>query len=144
MNPETDNIITVENLMPHLRQSYGQFQRQGRDKAERGQMLGIYRIVKDPLNAINTDRIDAVTQINASVKTDNLLSGLVSIIILTMNQFFYTQKCIESILKNTDSEQFQLIMIDNNSTDNTIEWLRKKLRPQDILISNRYNRGFPA
>jgi len=140
MNSETD-IVTVENLMPHLKQSYGQIQRVGRDKAERGRMLGIYRIVKDPIDA---DRISVVTQINTSAKTGNLLSGLVSIVILTMNQFFYTQKCIDSILKNTDSEQFQLIMIDNNSTDNTIEWLRKKLRPQDILVSNKYNRGFSA
>jgi hypothetical protein len=47
---------------------------------------------------------------------------LTSIVILTHNQLECTKKCIESILKYTD-DAFELILVDNASTDGTIEYL---------------------
>ncbi|MEJ8552663.1 glycosyltransferase [Tepidibacter sp. Z1-5] len=64
-----------------------------------------------------------------------------SIIILTYNKLDYTKKCIESIRKYTNKNDYELIIVDNNSTDETVGWLKKQ---DDIkLILNKENLGFP-
>jgi GT2 family glycosyltransferase/tetratricopeptide (TPR) repeat protein/SAM-dependent methyltransferase len=67
--------------------------------------------------------------------------GLTSIIIVTHNQVAYTRACLESIRFVTD-EPYELIVVDNGSTDGTVEYLRSCA---DVnLIENADNRGFPA
>lgn len=65
-----------------------------------------------------------------------------SIIILTYNKLEYTQKCIESIRKYTPQfGTYEIIVVDNNSTDGTVDWLR---RQKDLrVIYNKENMGFP-
>ena len=64
-----------------------------------------------------------------------------SIIILTFNQLDYTQKCIDSIRKYTNKNTYEIIAVDNNSTDETVSWLKKQ---KDIkTIYNKENVGFP-
>ena len=67
--------------------------------------------------------------------------GLTSIVILTYNQCAFTKRCLESIRRFTDSP-YELIFVDNGSTDET----RRFLRSLDgiTLIENDHNRGFPA
>ncbi len=64
-----------------------------------------------------------------------------SIIILTYNNLDYTKACIESILKYTDLDTYELVIVDNNSTDGTHEWLKKQDKWKIIL--NDKNEGFP-
>ncbi len=69
---------------------------------------------------------------------------LVSIIILAYNQLDYTKKCIESIFKHTEFS-FELILVDNGSTDDTwayMESLRESKGTIIRLIRNRENLGF--
>jgi GT2 family glycosyltransferase/lipopolysaccharide biosynthesis regulator YciM len=66
---------------------------------------------------------------------------LVSIIILTYNNLFYTRETIKSIKKYTDIH-YEIIIIDNNSTDGTVEYLLNI--PGINLILNNSNRGFAA
>lgn len=64
-----------------------------------------------------------------------------SIIIVTYNQKKYTLECIESIYK-TATINFEIILVDNNSSDNTVDSVLKKW--DDILvIQNQKNLGFP-
>ena len=64
-----------------------------------------------------------------------------SIIILTYNNFLYTKQCIESIRKYTMPNTYEIIIVDNNSTDETKEWLKKQ---EDLkVIFNEQNLGFP-
>lgn len=42
-----------------------------------------------------------------------------SIIILTYNNLDKTRDCIESIRKYTDKDSYEIIVVDNNSTDDT-------------------------
>jgi len=64
-----------------------------------------------------------------------------SIIILTSNKLEYTQKCIESIRDFTKPGTFEIIVVDNHSTDGTVNWLQEQA---DItLICNKENLGFP-
>jgi O-antigen biosynthesis protein len=64
---------------------------------------------------------------------------VVSIIILTYNKSSYTYQCLQSILKYTDVP-YELIIVDNGSTDNTSELLAKI--DNSILIKNKDNLGF--
>ncbi|MGG4094775.1 glycosyltransferase [Paenibacillus lautus] len=64
-----------------------------------------------------------------------------SIVILTHNQLDYTKLCIESIRKFTVTGSYELIVVDNASTDGTISWLNEQ---GDIrTIFNESNLGFP-
>jgi O-antigen biosynthesis protein len=81
---------------------------------------------------------------NSSEKTDKLLTkDLISIIILTFNALEYTRECVDSIIKYTP-EPHEVIFVDNNSTDGTVNWL-KKLVKENIhykLLPNTENLGF--
>jgi len=67
--------------------------------------------------------------------------GLTSIVIPTHNQLAYTKACLDSIRLLTD-EPHEIIMVDNGSTDGTVDYLRSL---SDVrLIANESNRGFPA
>ncbi|MBK5491853.1 glycosyltransferase family 2 protein [Bacillus sp. TH13] len=66
---------------------------------------------------------------------------LTSIIILTHNQLQYTQECIYSIRKYTVQQEYELIVVDNASTDGTVEWLQKQ--SDILLVKNAENMGFP-
>lgn len=64
-----------------------------------------------------------------------------SIILLTHNQLDCTKLCIESIRKFTPKGQYEIIVVDNNSTDGTIEYLKSQENLR--VIYNDYNAGFP-
>ncbi|MBU3113564.1 glycosyltransferase [Clostridium lacusfryxellense] len=64
-----------------------------------------------------------------------------SIIILTYNNLTYNHICVDSIRKYTKENTYEIIIVDNNSTDGTKEWLKNQ---DDILaIFNNENVGFP-
>jgi GT2 family glycosyltransferase/Flp pilus assembly protein TadD/SAM-dependent methyltransferase len=68
---------------------------------------------------------------------------LTSIIMLTFNQLQYTKECVESIQKNT-SEPYEIVFVDNGSSDGTVKWLRtlSKKNANFRLIENSKNLGF--
>lgn len=72
-------------------------------------------------------------------KTLGTSGNLVSLIILTRNNLEYTKLCLESIRKYTP-EPHEIIVVDNGSTDGTVEYL--KSQPDVRLIENGYNLGF--
>jgi 2-polyprenyl-3-methyl-5-hydroxy-6-metoxy-1,4-benzoquinol methylase len=67
--------------------------------------------------------------------------GLTSIVIVTHNELGYTRQCVESIRQYTD-EPYELVFVDNGSTDGTVAYLRTLEGAK--LITNAENRGFPA
>ena len=67
------------------------------------------------------------------------MAKLTSIIIPTYNQLEYTRWCLDSIRYYT-GEPYELIVVDNGSTDGTVEYLWSQ---EDIrFIHNRENKGF--
>lgn len=66
----------------------------------------------------------------------------VSIIVLTWNGLEVTQACVRSILELTDHPAFELVVVDNGSTDGTLEYLRAV--EGITLIENGRNLGFVA
>ncbi len=51
--------------------------------------------------------------------------------------------CIKSILDNPPSYDFEIIVVDNNSADNTVKTI-ENLFPDVILVDNKINLGFAA
>lgn len=61
--------------------------------------------------------------------------------IVTYNNADIIEKCIESVLRYTENLDFTLYVIDNGSSDNTVELVENHF-PQVILIKNKENLGF--
>ncbi|MFS0821629.1 glycosyltransferase family 2 protein [Bacillus sp. 1P02SD] len=61
----------------------------------------------------------------------------VSVVLLAYNNLSYTRDCVESILKNTDDVEYELILVDNGSTDGTKEYFDSILGAKVIHL--KYN-----
>ena len=73
--------------------------------------------------------------------------NLTSIIILAYNSLSDTTKpCVESIIKNTPEDIYELIIVDNGSSDGTPEYLRKlALKNDNVRLQlNPTNKGYSA
>ncbi|MCI0476914.1 MAG: glycosyltransferase family 2 protein [Anaerolineales bacterium] len=64
-----------------------------------------------------------------------------SICIVTYKTRALLDECLASIYQNTNNIQFEIIVVDNNSQDGTLEMVRGKY-PQVRLISNPHNANF--
>ena len=67
-----------------------------------------------------------------------------SIVVVTYNNLALTRLCLESIIRNTQYPNFEIIVVDNNSTDGTPSYLRYLAArfPQLSVILNSSNLGF--
>ena len=70
----------------------------------------------------------------------------VSLIVLTHNELELTRVCLDSLERYTDYAEWNLILVDNGSSDGTPEYLQEyaATREHVRLIFNEENRGFPA
>ncbi len=70
----------------------------------------------------------------------------VSIVVISFNNLGMTRGCVESIFRNTVWPNFEVIVVDNASTDETRAWLRfiARERSNVKVVLNAENRGFAA
>ncbi len=68
------------------------------------------------------------------------VSKPVTIVILTWNGLEYTRKCLDSLTKSDLGEQTDIIVLDNGSTDGTVNYLKSVSGV--TLIENATNEGF--
>ncbi|MGG0640744.1 bifunctional glycosyltransferase family 2 protein/class I SAM-dependent methyltransferase [Bacillus altitudinis] len=68
------------------------------------------------------------------------MKGKTSIVMLTYNELHLTKKCIDSIKKHTRRDEYELIIVDNASSDGTKEYVRQL--EDVVLIDNEKNQGF--
>ena len=66
-----------------------------------------------------------------------------SIIIVSWNVKKDLTNCLESIKSNLPKEAFEIIVVDNKSSDGTVETIKKNF-PEVIIIANNRNLGFAA
>lgn len=66
----------------------------------------------------------------------------VAIVILSYNTYEMTRFCIESIRRNNVPSSYEIIVVDNASTDESLSWLEQQ--EDVVLIKNSENRGFPC
>lgn len=65
----------------------------------------------------------------------------VTIIIVNYNTLYLTKQCLDSIFEHTKGINYQIIVVDNNSSDDSFNVL-KKLYTNIEIISNNVNLGF--
>jgi GT2 family glycosyltransferase len=77
---------------------------------------------------------------------DDSATPRVSVIVVTYNNLVFTRMCLGTLLGNTDWPNFEVIVIDNASTDGTAEYLRDVARRNAgvRVVINEHNRGFAA
>ena len=63
-----------------------------------------------------------------------------SIVILSYNNRQITQQCIESIRETTPISAKKIAIVDNNSQDDSVEYLRQQ--NGIVLVENDFNAGF--
>ncbi len=66
---------------------------------------------------------------------------LVSVIVVNWNGTKYVQRCIDSLFEQ-DWDNLEIIVIDNNSTDGSYEYLKTQYENRIILLRNSKNLGF--
>lgn len=66
-----------------------------------------------------------------------------SILVVNWNVRDLLRRCLQSILANLPACQLEIIVVDNGSTDGSVEMVRTDF-PQVHLIANPDNRGFPV
>lgn len=75
------------------------------------------------------------------------MSQPASLVIAAFNQIKFTQQCIDSLLRDNDRAPYEIIVIDNGSSDGTRQYLEAKARELDrsrdnlIPIFNEKNLG---
>ncbi|MCX8069214.1 MAG: glycosyltransferase, partial [Thermodesulfovibrionales bacterium] len=82
---------------------------------------------------------DRISQIDNAVKN---LSPMASIIIITYNNLEYNKLCIESIINKTDYPVYEVIIVDNDSSDGTKDYLKSIKDERIRVILNDKNEGF--
>ncbi|ETJ38539.1 Glycosyl transferase family 2 [human gut metagenome] len=65
----------------------------------------------------------------------------IAVIIVNYNGIKYNKECIDSILKS-DYNFVDIIVVDNNSQDDSIKELRKYFRDKIIIYESKENKGF--
>lgn len=83
---------------------------------------------------------------DAFYKASQRIVPKISIIVLTFNNLNINKLCINSILEKTAYPNYELIVVDNNSSDGTREYLMElsKENSNIIVILNEENIGFAA
>ncbi len=84
-----------------------------------------------------------VTDTVAPTQIRNLSSTpLVSIIIPVYNKLDFTRRCVESILSNIDNLNYEILVVDNGSTDGTRDYLQSTKSIRLRFVLNEQNLGF--
>jgi len=65
----------------------------------------------------------------------------ISVIIVNYNVRYFIEQCILSIIDASKNLNIEIIVVDNNSSDNSCQFIQKNY-PQIKLISNKINVGF--
>ncbi|MBQ6588683.1 MAG: glycosyltransferase family 2 protein [Butyrivibrio sp.] len=93
---------------------------------------------------------------NERLKLSSLRMGLIekgglsvnktAFIVLSYNNLYFTQRCIESIYTNCNPDSCLLVIFDNGSTDGSQEWLSAWGNEHDeaLIILNEENLGFSS
>lgn len=94
--------------------------------------------------AKNHDWHNRALILSEEINKINKLKPKVSLIILTYNNIDLTINCLDSIEKNTEYDNYEVIIVDNLSNDGTQEYLMNRFAGNDkyTIILNDKNFGF--
>jgi len=64
-----------------------------------------------------------------------------SVVIVTWNSVSYIDACLNSLIKSCEGYKYEIIIVDNNSSDNTCNKIRNEF-PSAIILAQNTNHGF--
>jgi GT2 family glycosyltransferase len=78
---------------------------------------------------------------------DQVVMPAVSIVIVNWNSGHLLRRCVESIMREPPDARFEVLVVDNASSDGSVDWIREPApaggTPLPVrLIENRINAGF--
>lgn len=80
-------------------------------------------------------------RIKFEIERDNIKID-VSVIIVNYNTLKLTKNTIDSIFEKTEGLSYEIILVDNASTDGSVEYFEKNYKNKIIFIKNNKNLGF--
>jgi len=92
------------------------------------------------------ETVEAIRATPPVTATKEAAEPVASIVVVSFNSLVYTRMCVETVLANTDDPPFELIVVDNASSDGSRDYLGE-LAARDVRVSlfaNEENVGFPA
>jgi GT2 family glycosyltransferase len=128
---------------------YQEFVRLATTKQEWEQAIGAC-LSEHKTPALLEERFNFAEQNTWAVRGKKIESELVklypkvSIILLTFDNLSYTRLCLESIIENTSYQNYEMVIVDNASQKDTVQYLKMfaALYPNVKLILNDENLGF--
>ncbi len=75
---------------------------------------------------------------SSTTSQDHLSIGIV---IVNYNVKYFLRQCIESIYRSSFSKEYKVVVVDNNSADDSLDMLRSQF-PEVSVIANKENVGF--
>lgn len=105
----------------------------------------VYNNVKEKNESVILSETEAVEEVYAKIENNiKDIHKLVSIIIVTFNNLNYTRECIQSILDKTAYPNYEIIIVDNKSRDETPTYLKEleKQYSNVTIVLNEENYGF--
>ncbi|UTN05317.1 glycosyltransferase family 2 protein [Flavobacterium bizetiae] len=69
------------------------------------------------------------------------MKGIISIVIVNYNGLIYLDDCLNSLYKQLSDLTYEIIMVDNDSKDNSVSFIKEKF-PEVIVIQSHKNLGF--
>ncbi len=127
---------------------------------KRDDAISIYRTILkfDPQNiaaskALETIEREIISRPSAEkplvnvIRSDKTVSAgapKVSVIIPVFNKVDFTKRCVDAVYANTHYPEYEIIIVDNGSTDGTGEYLRNLARENSNvkIIDNKENQGY--
>ncbi|MDW8137912.1 MAG: glycosyltransferase [Bacteroidota bacterium] len=109
----------------------------------------IYKRSLEDIQKIEKDKIKKILYDFENIWSRDFVSSdgpLTSIIVLAHNNLSYTRQCIKAILSYTHPISYELIVVDNGSTDDTPQFMRllAERHPEVRYIRLEENLGFAA
>lgn len=87
------------------------------------------------------DNLYVLKQFSAKQDIDKLIFMDVSIVIVSYNTCNLTLQCLHSIYKETNGLGFEIIVVDNASSDDSVSCIRERY-PAVVVIESKTNLGF--
>lgn len=102
-------------------------------------------------NRMAARRVDFAKENTWAERYRNIVSALTeiepraSVVVISYNNLALTKLCLESVIRNTEYPAYELIVVDNGSSDGTVDHLKRlsELRNDRVrIILNSHNEGF--
>ncbi len=92
---------------------------------------------------LNLSRIKKLNYQIKLIENNQIMCKIdVSIVLVNYNTKEITSNCIKSIIKNTKDINFEIIVVDNNSSDGSVQHFKNEFGEKIKLVESKKNLGF--